>query len=118
MNNLAVKEMFQQKSTLCFFSGCQMDFCCIRNIFFLNWCPFHLLHSHVYSNNIMFCLLCIQLLFDELLERLKEKEEKEAKKRQRLADDFSDLLYSIKVWPKPFKHSILLSCCILAQLVY
>lgn len=45
----------------------------------------------------MFCLLCFQLLFDELLERLKEKEEKEAKKRQRLADDFSDLLYSIKV---------------------
>lgn len=38
----------------------------------------------------MFCLLCFQLLFDELLERLKEKEEKEAKKRQRLADDFSD----------------------------
>ncbi|XXG75331.1 hypothetical protein AAC387_Pa07g3861 [Persea americana] len=38
----------------------------------------------------------LKLLFDELLERLKEKEEKEAKKRQRLADDFSDLLYSIK----------------------
>ncbi|XP_077253317.1 pre-mRNA-processing protein 40A isoform X2 [Tasmannia lanceolata] len=38
----------------------------------------------------------LKLVFDELLERLKEKEEKEAKKRQRLADDFSDLLYSIK----------------------
>ncbi|OVA01174.1 WW domain [Macleaya cordata] len=38
----------------------------------------------------------LQLVFDELLERIKEKEEKEAKKRQRLADDFSDLLRSIK----------------------
>ncbi|KAK9166041.1 hypothetical protein Scep_001232 [Stephania cephalantha] len=38
----------------------------------------------------------LKLVFDELLERIKEKEEKEAKKRQRLAEDFSDLLYSIK----------------------
>ncbi|URE27467.1 FF domain [Musa troglodytarum] len=38
----------------------------------------------------------LKLVFDELLERLREKEEKEAKKRQRLADNFSDLLYSIK----------------------
>ncbi|KAI3972783.1 hypothetical protein MKX01_019441 [Papaver californicum] len=38
----------------------------------------------------------LQLVFEELLERIKEKEEKEAKKRQRLADDFSDLLRSIK----------------------
>ncbi|XP_042470246.1 pre-mRNA-processing protein 40A-like [Zingiber officinale] len=38
----------------------------------------------------------LKLAFDELLERLQEKEEKEAKKRQRLADSFSDLLYSIK----------------------
>ncbi|XP_010273523.1 PREDICTED: pre-mRNA-processing protein 40A [Nelumbo nucifera] len=37
-----------------------------------------------------------KLVFDELLERIKEKEEKEAKKRQRLADDFSELLHSIK----------------------
>ncbi|PIA57043.1 hypothetical protein AQUCO_00600043v1 [Aquilegia coerulea] len=37
-----------------------------------------------------------KLVYDELLERIKEKEEKEAKKRQRLADDFTDLLYSIK----------------------
>ena len=36
-------------------------------------------------------------MFEELLERQREKEEKEARKRQRLADDFSDLLYSIKV---------------------
>uniref|UniRef100_A0A1D1XH56 Pre-mRNA-processing factor 40 A n=1 Tax=Anthurium amnicola TaxID=1678845 RepID=A0A1D1XH56_9ARAE len=37
-----------------------------------------------------------KLVFDELMERLREKEEKEAKKRQRLADNFSDLFYSIK----------------------
>ncbi|PON40510.1 WW domain containing protein [Parasponia andersonii] len=36
------------------------------------------------------------LVFDELLERVKEKEEKEAKKRKRLMDDFSDQLSSIK----------------------
>ncbi|KAF6136898.1 hypothetical protein GIB67_018937 [Kingdonia uniflora] len=35
-------------------------------------------------------------VFDELMERIKEKEDKESKKRQRLADDFYDLLYSIK----------------------
>lgn len=38
----------------------------------------------------------IKLVFDDLLERVKEKEEKEAKKRKRLADDFFDLLCSIK----------------------
>lgn len=38
----------------------------------------------------------LKFVFDELLERQKEKDEKEAKKRQRLADNFSDLLYSIK----------------------
>ncbi|OAY85434.1 Pre-mRNA-processing protein 40A [Ananas comosus] len=38
----------------------------------------------------------LKLVFDELMERLREKEEKEAKKRQRLGDNFSDLLYSIK----------------------
>ncbi|MCH82958.1 pre-mRNA-processing protein 40A-like, partial [Trifolium medium] len=37
-----------------------------------------------------------KLVFEELLERAKEKEEKEAKKRKRLADDFFHLLYSIK----------------------
>lgn len=40
----------------------------------------------------------LQLAFDELLERVKEKEEKEAKKRKRLADEFFDLLCSIKVY--------------------
>ncbi|XP_064973530.1 pre-mRNA-processing protein 40A-like isoform X1 [Musa acuminata AAA Group] len=38
----------------------------------------------------------LKLVFDELLERVREKEDKDAKKRQRLADNFSDLLYSIK----------------------
>lgn len=38
----------------------------------------------------------LKLIFEELLERAKEKEEKEAKKRQRLADDFTNMLYTIK----------------------
>ncbi|KDP41586.1 hypothetical protein JCGZ_15993 [Jatropha curcas] len=38
----------------------------------------------------------LKLLYDELLERAKEKEEKEAKKRQRLADDLTKLLHSFK----------------------
>ncbi|CAN6682305.1 unnamed protein product [Malus baccata var. baccata] len=37
-----------------------------------------------------------KLVYEELLERAKEKEEKEAKKRQRLADDFNKLLHTIK----------------------
>ncbi|XP_068669590.1 pre-mRNA-processing protein 40A-like [Aristolochia californica] len=38
----------------------------------------------------------LKLVYNEMLERLKEKEDKEAKKRQRLVDDFSDLLHTIK----------------------
>ncbi|KAG0477800.1 hypothetical protein HPP92_012519 [Vanilla planifolia] len=38
----------------------------------------------------------LKFIFDELIGRQKEKEEKEAKKRQRLADNFADMLYSIK----------------------
>lgn len=38
----------------------------------------------------------LQLIFEDLVERAKEKEEKEAKKRQRLAKDFTDKLSSIK----------------------
>ncbi|KAL5139935.1 Pre-mRNA-processing protein 40B [Glycine soja] len=38
----------------------------------------------------------LKLVFDELLERAKEKEEKEAKKRKRLSDDFFHLLHSTK----------------------
>ncbi|XP_074279208.1 pre-mRNA-processing protein 40A isoform X1 [Silene latifolia] len=37
-----------------------------------------------------------KLIFDEQLERAKEKEEKEARKRQRLVEDFIDLLHSLK----------------------
>lgn len=36
-------------------------------------------------------------MFEDLVERAKEKEEKELKKLQRLAKDFTDLLYDIKV---------------------
>ncbi|XVE95059.1 hypothetical protein REPUB_Repub02eG0063900 [Reevesia pubescens] len=38
----------------------------------------------------------LKLVYEELLERAKEKEEKEAKKRQRLADDFTELLHTYK----------------------
>ncbi|XP_052202335.1 pre-mRNA-processing protein 40A isoform X2 [Diospyros lotus] len=37
-----------------------------------------------------------KLVYEDLLERAREKEEKEAKKRQRLAKDFADLLVTIK----------------------
>lgn len=36
-------------------------------------------------------------LFDELLERVREKEEKEAKRRKRLADDVYQFLHTSKV---------------------
>lgn len=39
----------------------------------------------------------LQLVFDELMERVREKEEKEAKRRKRLADDLFRVLSSIKV---------------------
>lgn len=39
----------------------------------------------------------VQLVFEDYLERAKEREEKEAKKRRRLADDFTNLLRSTKV---------------------
>ncbi|KAI4298591.1 hypothetical protein L6164_032131 [Bauhinia variegata] len=38
----------------------------------------------------------LKIVFDELLERAREKEEKQTKKRKRLTDDFYHLLYSIK----------------------
>ncbi|KAK9941780.1 hypothetical protein M0R45_007474 [Rubus argutus] len=38
----------------------------------------------------------LMLVFDELMERVREKEEKEAKRRKRLADDFFRVLSSIK----------------------
>jgi hypothetical protein len=38
-----------------------------------------------------------QIIYDDQIERLREKEQKEAKKRQRLGEKISDLLYSIKV---------------------
>lgn len=41
--------------------------------------------------------VCVQLVYEDVVERAKEKEEKEAKKRQRLTKEFTDLLYDIKV---------------------
>uniref|UniRef100_A0A803MC30 Pre-mRNA-processing protein 40A n=1 Tax=Chenopodium quinoa TaxID=63459 RepID=A0A803MC30_CHEQI len=38
----------------------------------------------------------LKLVFDELLERVKEKEEKEAKRRKRLGDEFFNMLCSLK----------------------
>ncbi|KAM0838514.1 hypothetical protein ACQ4PT_060925 [Festuca glaucescens] len=38
----------------------------------------------------------IKLIYEDQIEKLKEKELKDAKKRQRLGDNFLDLLYSIK----------------------
>nr|GFB79318.1 pre-mRNA-processing protein 40A isoform X3 [Tanacetum cinerariifolium] len=38
----------------------------------------------------------LQLVFEDLIERAKEREEKELKKRQRLVKDFTDLLYDMK----------------------
>ncbi|KAK3011939.1 hypothetical protein RJ639_010517 [Escallonia herrerae] len=38
----------------------------------------------------------LKLVYDELLERVREREEKEAKKRKRLADDFHELLCNLK----------------------
>ena len=46
----------------------------------------------------------LKLLYEELVERAKEKEEKEAKKQQRLADDFTNLLYTIKVYKFFFEN--------------
>ncbi|CAL4949397.1 unnamed protein product [Urochloa decumbens] len=38
----------------------------------------------------------VELIYYDQIERLKEKDQKEAKKRQQLGENFSDLLYSIK----------------------
>lgn len=40
----------------------------------------------------------LKLVYQDLLERAKAKEQKEAKRRQRLADDFSRLLQLFKVF--------------------
>lgn len=38
-----------------------------------------------------------QIVFEDLLDRAREKEEKEAKKKKRLIDEFNELLYAEKV---------------------
>ncbi|CAL9760367.1 unnamed protein product, partial [Musa acuminata subsp. burmannicoides] len=88
---------------LCFYYLIFSEWLVVKDVFCYQQTSYYLLLGHMY-----FCLAIKmmflyqkgketdQLVFDELLERLREKEEKEAKKRQRLADNFSDLLYSIK----------------------
>lgn len=49
----------------------------------------------------------LKLLYEELVERAKEKEEKEAKKQQRLADDFTKLLFTLKVYQKYFENVVI-----------
>ncbi|KAF3640417.1 Pre-mRNA-processing protein 40A [Capsicum annuum] len=49
---------------------------------------------HYLVLDVSFCLE--MLIFEDLIERAKEKEEKEAKKRQRFAKDFTDKLSTIK----------------------
>lgn len=46
----------------------------------------------------LWVLFWAQLVFEDYVERAKEKEEKEAKKRRRMADDFTNLLRSTKVF--------------------
>lgn len=60
------------------------------------------IHIYMYMvcvfESLLILLLILKLVYEELLERAKEKEEKEAKKRQRLGDDFNKLLHTFKVW--------------------
>lgn len=53
---------------------------------------------------ILFSFSIVKLVYEELLDRAKEKEEKEAKKRQRLADEFTKLLYTFKVSNDSFSN--------------
>ncbi|MCE0482048.1 hypothetical protein HAX54_040382 [Datura stramonium] len=46
--------------------------------------------------DVLSMAVLIMLIFEDLIERAKEKEEKEAKKRQRLAKDFTEKLSTIK----------------------
>ena len=57
-----------------------------------------LLNSYILWLGVLY--FHVKLIYEELLERAKEKEEKEAKKRQRLADEFTKLLYTFKVSQK------------------
>jgi pre-mRNA-processing factor 40 len=40
----------------------------------------------------------LKLIYDDLVGRVKEKEEKEARKLQRLAEEFTNLLHTFKVY--------------------
>ena len=76
-----------------------------------NWCLSML--------SIWFTLLdWLQLIYDDQIERLKEKEQKDAKKRQRLGENFSDLLYSITVLQLTISMLHYLLTCKLSALIY
>jgi pre-mRNA-processing factor 40 len=60
----------------------------------------------------------IKLIYDDQIERLKEKEQKDAKKRQRLGENFSDLLYSITVLQLTISMLHYLLTCKLSALIY
>lgn len=56
----------------------------------------HFLHTVPLDSLLIFYFL--KLAYEDILERAREKEEKEAKKRLRIADDFHKLLHMFKVW--------------------
>jgi len=60
----------------------------------------------------------IKLIYDDQIERLKEKEQKDSKKRQRLGENFSDLLYSITVLQLTISMLHYLLTCKLSALIY
>lgn len=45
----------------------------------------------------LFICVVLQFVFEDLLERAKEREEKEVKRKRRAADDFNELLRAEKV---------------------
>ncbi|KAJ6954810.1 hypothetical protein NC652_006299 [Populus alba x Populus x berolinensis] len=53
--------------------------------------------------------LSTPLLYEEIVERAKEKEGKEAKKQQRLTNDFTKLLYTFKEYQKYFINEVIAS---------
>jgi uncharacterized membrane protein len=71
-----------------------------------------------YVINLIYFAGWLQLIYDDQIERLKEKEQKDAKKRQRLGENFSDLLYSITVLQLTISMLHYLLTCKLSALIY
>lgn len=71
------------------------DAMCFYLYFLRKIVPKHLYLAYACNDDEV--LPFLQLVYKELLEKLRDKEEKEAKRRQRLADNFSNLLWSAKV---------------------